>query len=163
MEKFMRGIPNVIVYIDNLLTHSKNHKDHLVYLEWVLQRLQENRIKLNIENCFFSNTEVSYRRFVLTPEGIKLGRDKLKAIKAAQPPMDMKAVWFFIGLWTFSGHISIILQQSALLSQNLQGKIWDTMVDHFQQKHSMLSWNWKGDWWLIQLWHIQGATGNMCL
>jgi len=100
MEKFMRGIPNVIVYIDNLLIHSKNDKDHLVYLEQVLQRLQENHMKLNIEMCFFGNT-VSYLGFVLTPEGIKPGRDKLRAIKAAQPPTDMKAVRSFIGLCNF--------------------------------------------------------------
>jgi hypothetical protein len=40
MEKFMRGITNVIVYIHDLLIHSKNHEDHLVYLEKMLQRLQ---------------------------------------------------------------------------------------------------------------------------
>ncbi len=45
MEKFMRGIPNVIVYIDDLLIHSKNHEDHLVSLEKVLQRLEENHEK----------------------------------------------------------------------------------------------------------------------
>jgi len=43
MEKFMRGI---------LLIHSKNHEDHLVYLEKVLKRLQEHHMKLNIEKCF---------------------------------------------------------------------------------------------------------------
>jgi len=38
---------------------------------------------------------------VLTPEGIKPGKDKLKAIKTAQPPTDMKAVRSFIGLCNF--------------------------------------------------------------
>lgn len=92
MEKFMRGIPNVIVYIDDLLIHSKNHEEHLDYLEQVLKRLEENHMKLNIEKYFFSNTKVSYLGFVLTLEGIKPGKDKLKAIKAAQPPTDIKAV-----------------------------------------------------------------------
>ncbi len=99
MEKFIRGIPNVIVYIEDLLIHSKNHEDHLVYLEQVLQRLQENHMKLNIEKCFFGNTEVSFLGFVLM--GIKPGRDMLRAIKAAQPPTDMKAVRSFIGLCNF--------------------------------------------------------------
>ncbi len=85
----------MIVYIDDLLIYSKNHEEHLVYLEKVLQRLEENHMKLNIEKCFFGNTD-SYLGFVLTPEGIKPGRDKLKAIKAAQPPTDMKAVRSFI-------------------------------------------------------------------
>jgi hypothetical protein len=54
MEKFMGNIPNVIVYIDDLLIHSKNHEDHLIYLEKVFQRLKENHKKLNIEKCFFA-------------------------------------------------------------------------------------------------------------
>ncbi len=37
----------------------------------------------------------------MTPDGIKPGRDKLRAIKAAQPPIDMKAVRSFIGLCNF--------------------------------------------------------------
>ncbi len=68
----------------------KNHENHLVYLEKVLQRLQENHMKFNIE--------VIYLGFVLTPEGRKPGWDKLKAIKAAHPPTDMKVVRSFIGL-----------------------------------------------------------------
>ncbi len=48
----MCGIPNVMVYINALLVHSKNHEDHLVYLEKVLQRLQENHMKLNIKKSF---------------------------------------------------------------------------------------------------------------
>jgi len=106
------------VYIDDLLIHSKNHEDHLKYLEKVLQRLQENHMKLNTEKCFFGNTEVSYLGFVLTPEGIKPGRDKLKAIKAAQPPTDMKAVRSFIGLgYFFRTHIKNFATVSAKLSR----------------------------------------------
>ncbi len=55
-------------------------------------------MKLNIEKCFLGSSEVSYLGFVLMPEGIKPVRDKLKAIKAAQPPTDMKAVRSFIRL-----------------------------------------------------------------
>jgi hypothetical protein len=118
MEKFMRSIPNVIVNIDDLLIHSKTHGEHLDYLEQVLKRLDGNHMKLNIEKCFFGNTEVSYLGFVLTPEGIKPGRDELKAIKAAQPPTDMKDVRSFIGLCNFfPTHIKNFATVSALLTK----------------------------------------------
>jgi len=118
MEKFMRGIPNAIGYIDDLLIHSKTHEEHLDYLEQVLKRLGENHMKLNIKKCFFGNTEVSYLRLVLMPKGIKPGRDKLKAIKAAQPPTDMKTVRSFIGLCNFFWtHIKNFSKVSAPLTK----------------------------------------------
>jgi hypothetical protein len=53
---------------------------------------------------------------VLTPEGIKPGRDKLRAIKAAQPPTDIKAVRSFIGLCNFLRiHIKYFTTVSAPL------------------------------------------------
>jgi hypothetical protein len=75
-------------------------------------------MKLNIEKCFLGNTKVSYLGFVFTQEGIKPGRDKLRAVKAPQPQADMKAVSSFIGLCNFSEHTLITLQQSTHHSQN---------------------------------------------
>jgi len=75
-------------------------------------------MKLNIEKCFFGNTEVSYLGFVLKPEGIKPGRDKLKAKKATQLPTDMKAVRTFIGLCNlFRTHIKIFAIVNAPLTK----------------------------------------------
>jgi hypothetical protein len=86
MEKLMDGIDNVIVYIDNLLIHSKSHEHHLQILDVVMARLLENNMKINIAKCFFGNTEVNYLGFRLTPEGIKPGKDKLKAVAKAKIP-----------------------------------------------------------------------------
>jgi hypothetical protein len=44
---------------------------------------------------------VSYLGFTLTPEGIKLGKNKLKAIKDARPPKDIKTIQSFVGLCNF--------------------------------------------------------------
>ncbi len=38
---------------------------------------------------------------MLTPEGIKPGRNKLQAIRGAQPPTNIKMVRSFVGLWNF--------------------------------------------------------------
>jgi hypothetical protein len=59
MEKLKDGIDNVIVYIDDLLIHSKTHEHHLQILDVVMSRLAENNMKINVTKCFFGNTEVN--------------------------------------------------------------------------------------------------------
>ncbi len=44
---------------------------------------------------------MSYLGFTLSPEGIKLGKNKLKVIKDARPPTDIKTIWSFVGLCNF--------------------------------------------------------------
>jgi hypothetical protein len=101
MEGVLRNISNVIVYIDDLLVHTQNHDDHLKVLDKVLERLHTNNLKINLDKCFFGNKEVSYLGFTLTPSGIKPGKNKLKAIKDAKPPTDVKTIHSFVGLCNF--------------------------------------------------------------
>jgi len=101
MEGVLRNISNVIVYIDDLPVHTNTHEDHLKVLEQVLQRLHSHNLKINLDKCFFGNKEVSYLGFTLTPEGIKPGKNKLKAIKDAKPPTDVKTIRSFVGLCNF--------------------------------------------------------------
>jgi hypothetical protein len=58
----------------------------------VLGRLQQNHLKIYLEKCIFGNKEVSYLGLTLTPEGIKPGKNKLKAIKTARAPPDVKTI-----------------------------------------------------------------------
>jgi hypothetical protein len=101
METVLLNIKNVLVYIDDLLIHTSNHKDHLQVLEKVFHRLEQNHLKVNLEKCVFGNQEVSYLGFMLTPQSIKPGRNKLQAIKDAKPPTNVKMVRSFVGLCNF--------------------------------------------------------------
>jgi hypothetical protein len=101
MEGVMRNISNIIVYIDDLLVHTTTHEEHLKVLEQVLERLHSHNLKINLDKCFFGNKEVSYLGFTLTPAGIKPGKNKLKAIKNAKPPTDVKTIHSFVGLCNF--------------------------------------------------------------
>ncbi len=67
MEGVLRNISNVIVYIDDLLVHTKTHEDPLKVLEQVLQWLHLHNLKVNLDKCVFGNKEVSYLGFTLTP------------------------------------------------------------------------------------------------
>jgi hypothetical protein len=142
MEGVLRNISNVIVYIDDLLVHTNTHEDHLKVLEQVLQRLHSHNLKINLDKCFFGNKEVSYLGFTLTPEGIKPGKNKLKAIKDAKPPTDVKTIRSFVYA-IFSGHTLRTSPSLQPLFLNLHAKILVTKEVHFQKRLWLLSQHFK--------------------
>ena len=52
VETALEGIPNVIVYIDDLLIHTKTHEDHLRVLRQVFERLRKHNLKINLKNYY---------------------------------------------------------------------------------------------------------------
>ena len=101
MESVVKGIDNVLVYIDDLLVHSDSHERQLDILEQLFQRLVQHGIKVNLDKCVFGNKNVSYLGFRLTDKGILPGMDKLKAIRDVPPPADVHQVRQFVGLCNF--------------------------------------------------------------
>ena len=101
MEKVLDGITNIIVYIDDVIIHTATHEHHLQVLDQVLTKLEEQQLKINLAKCFFGNTEVAYLGFVLTPEGIRPGREKLQLLSDMPPPNNLRQVRQFIGLCNF--------------------------------------------------------------
>ena len=118
MEKVLLGVKNCIVYIDDLLIHSHTHDAHLQTLDEVFRRLAHSNLKVNISKSVFGNEEVSYLGFTLTPEGIKPGKDKLRAIRDCPEPNDIKTIRSFIGLCNFfRTHIRNFSMLSAPLTR----------------------------------------------
>jgi hypothetical protein len=101
MEQVLRGLQNILIYIDNVLIHTDTHEKNLEALEQILMRLHQHHLKINLDKCLFGDQKVLYLGFTQTLEGIKPGQAKLKAIKSAAPPGDVKAIWSFVGLCNF--------------------------------------------------------------
>ena len=106
VETVLKDISNVIVYIDDLIIHTSTHRKHRETLKLVFDRLRANNLKVNLKKCEFGSPSVSYLGFRLTPEGIKPGLDKLKAVGQTLPPTSVKEVRQFLGLCNFfRGHV----------------------------------------------------------
>ena len=101
VELVVRGLENVIVYIDDLLVHSKSHVEHRKQLASVFERLAKHGLKINLQKCTFGAKDVLYLGFRLTENGIKPGTDKLKTISQAKPPTNIHEVRQFLGLCNF--------------------------------------------------------------
>jgi hypothetical protein len=62
METIMLDIPNVLVFIDDLLVHSKTHEEHLEILDIVFSRLRACNLKIYLPECYFGRKKCKLSR-----------------------------------------------------------------------------------------------------
>ncbi len=96
VELVVKGINNVVVYIDDLIIHSQTHDQHLQSLDEVFTQLAPHNLQVNLKKCVFGSSETSYLGFCFTKNGIFPGTDKLKAVRDAKPPENVKQIWQFL-------------------------------------------------------------------
>ena len=96
-----RGVANVITYIDDLMTHTKDHYNQLQVLEQCFERMRNHNMKFNINKCVFGATKVNYLGFEISRDGISPAKDKVEAVKQFSPPTSMTEVRAFIGFCNY--------------------------------------------------------------
>ena len=56
----------VIVYLDDILVFNQIEEEHLKHLRYVLERLQQEKLLINVKKCTFMKTELVYLGFVIS-------------------------------------------------------------------------------------------------
>ena len=98
MENLLRDLPNVCVYIDDILVSGKNEADHLHNLEQVLARLTSAGITLKHSKCIFATTSVEYLGHIIDSNGLHPSPTKVQAIQEAPAPTNVTELRAFLGL-----------------------------------------------------------------
>ena len=83
MMDLLGDLPFVLVYIDDILIIQQvgeTEEDHLLWVETVLQRLQDKEFWANLRMSFIMQKEVEYLGFLLTSNGIKPQPKKIEAL-----------------------------------------------------------------------------------
>jgi len=146
VELAMRGLDSVIVYIDDLILHSKTHESHRQDLQKLFDRLRKTGLTVNLKKCNFGSNNVSYLGFRLTPKGILPGVDKLQAVRDSEPPRNVHQVRQFLGLCNFfRTHVRNFSQIATPLNQLTRkdtvwrgGKLNDAALNAFNELKSAL-------------------------
>ena len=87
----------VVVFIDDILVHSKNGKDHEKHLNIVLQTLREHQLYVKFSKCEFWIKEVTFLGHI-SKDWIKVDPAKVEAVskwKRLENPIEIRS---FIGL-----------------------------------------------------------------
>ena len=101
MESLLQDIPNVAVYIDDILVAGKNLAEHFEALEKVFARLQEAGLRLRRDKCSFIASFVSYLGYRIDKDGIHPTEEKVKAIREAPTPLNVTQLKSYLGLLSY--------------------------------------------------------------
>lgn len=96
-----RGVSNVITYIDDLMTHTKDHYHQMEVLQQCFDRMRSFNMKFNIKKCVFGATKATYLGFEISGEGISPANDKVEAVHKFTSPTSMTEVRAFIGFCNY--------------------------------------------------------------
>ncbi|XP_021370583.1 uncharacterized protein K02A2.6-like isoform X2 [Mizuhopecten yessoensis] len=101
MENILQGVPQVIVRVDDILVAGRDRQSHIKNLELVLTKLENAGIHLKKSKCFFMKEEVEYLGHRITGEGMQPIEVKVRAIKDAPAPRNVKELQAFLGMLNY--------------------------------------------------------------
>jgi hypothetical protein len=96
LNKFLEKI--VFVFIDDILTYSKNREEHEDHLRLVLQVLREHQLYAKFSKCNFFQKQVHYLGHVISKEGVAVDPNKVKSIMERPTSKDVSDIRYFMCL-----------------------------------------------------------------
>ena len=97
VQDVLRDMPNVFVYLDDILVYSKTKKEHLETLEELFNRLNAAGLTLALDKCRFGVEKLSYLGYEVSASGISPIPKKVDAIQNFPVPVKQKQLLGFLG------------------------------------------------------------------
>ena len=103
MENLLQGIPQVCVYIDDILVTGSTNTGYLRVLDKVLGRLEEAGVRLNRHKCKFMMPEVVYLGHKISKDGLQPTEEKIRAVTDAPTPTNVTQLKSFLRMINYYG------------------------------------------------------------
>ncbi|XP_043193613.1 uncharacterized protein K02A2.6-like isoform X1 [Amphibalanus amphitrite] len=114
IERVLSGIPDVVVYLDDVLVGSQSEEEHWKVLGSIFSRLEAAGLRVRETKCAFFQDSVEYLGHHMSRDGIRPTSDKVKAIVDAPRPANVTELKSFLGLVTY--YSRFIAQRAEVLS-----------------------------------------------
>ena len=101
MENLLQGIPNVVVYINDILVTGATEQEHLKTLEEVLNRLEKAGLRLKRSKCLFMVPSVDFLGHKIDSQGLHPIAEDVKAVQEAPPPRNVRELKSYLGLLSY--------------------------------------------------------------
>ncbi|XP_037505003.1 uncharacterized protein K02A2.6-like [Rhipicephalus sanguineus] len=143
MEGLLNGLEGVQCFLDDILIGGRTVAEHDERLRKMLQRIQDDGLRLNAEKCAFRDKEVTYLGYRVNKDGVSPLREKVEAIKQAPEPKNKKELQSFLGALKFYGRFlkgaSHVLEPLHRLLDKDKAWSWtETEAKAYQDAKSLL-------------------------
>ena len=82
----MADIPDIFIYMDDILVYSRDQQSHMATLETIFKKLQNAVLALSLKKCLFGEKEINFVGYRVTSNGITPLERKMDANVALTPP-----------------------------------------------------------------------------
>lgn len=96
--KIFDDIEGVEIYIDDVLIHAKNEREHDEILNKVLVRARKFGVKFNKNKCQIKVNEVKYLGHIISDKGLRVDPERTKAIVEMEEPKNREELLRFLGM-----------------------------------------------------------------
>ncbi|XP_066433995.1 uncharacterized protein [Eleutherodactylus coqui] len=84
-----------------MLIFSENSEEHSRHIRVVLKHFQKNNLYIKLEKCKFEKTQMQFLEYIISPNGLSMDPNKIKAILDWPIPRNLKKVQCLIGFANF--------------------------------------------------------------
>lgn len=116
----------VVVYLDDIIIHSRTWEAHLGLLRNVLARLSVANLRVSPSKSDFGFHELLYLGHIVSGTTVKMNPEKVRAVAEQPAPRNLKGIRAFLGLTSyyrrFVPHYASIAQPLNLLLR--KGEAW---------------------------------------
>jgi len=92
---------SVAVYLDDVTVFSKNKRDHLSHLRFVLQLCRKYNISINPKKSVFVVEQGKFLGFIVSNEGMIIDPERTQVISKLPHPSSKKSMQSFLGKINF--------------------------------------------------------------
>ena len=90
-----------VVWIDDIIIHSKTHEQHIEDLKRVMLALREHGFSVRLSKCHFGMSKVTYLGHSISADGIGTSDANVKDILACPEPKTVKELQRVLGLFNY--------------------------------------------------------------
>lgn len=90
MDSVLRGLNNVLTYLDDVIIFSTSLQEHVDKCRQVFERFRQHNLKIQLNKSEFLQKQVKFLGHTLTDEGLRPNADKIAAVQRFPLPKTQK-------------------------------------------------------------------------